>query len=140
MTTRAGWQLADLLSHAEHQVSRRLSAALQAEGLTLDQWRALSFLADGAGHTMSEVADHAMLPPATLTRVIDRLVEVNLIYRRSDLGDRRRVLVFLSARGRSLHRRLATTIEREEAVLTAALDDEERELLAGLLERLAAYE
>lgn len=77
-----------------------------------------------------------MLPPATLTRVIDRLVEVSLIYRRGDLGDRRRVLVFLSARGRSLHRRLAAALEREEAAITATLGDEKRVQLGELLERL----
>ncbi|MBA0125240.1 MarR family transcriptional regulator [Haloechinothrix sp. YIM 98757] len=138
MIARVGWQLAELLSRAEHEVSQRLATALDAEGLTLNQWRVLSHLADGAGHTMSDIADHAMLPPATLTRVIDRLVEVNLIYRRGDIGDRRRVLVYLSTRGRNLHRTLAATLEREEEALTAALGDQEKELLGELLERLTA--
>lgn len=140
MTTRTGWQLANLLSRAEHKLSRRLSAALRAEGLTLDQWRVLSLLSDGAGHTMSDVADHVMLPPASLTRVIDRLVENNLIYRRGDVGDRRRVLAYLAPRGHSLNRHLAATVQREEETLTAALDDEEKDRLAELLERLAQYE
>lgn len=137
MTIRTDRRLADLLSDAEHRVSRRLSGVLQADGLTLDQWRVLSLLADGAGHPMNVVADHVRLPPATLTRLIDRLVEVNLIYRRADLADRRRVLVHLAPRGRSLYRRLAAGIEREEAALVAVLDAEERVLLAELLGRLA---
>lgn len=136
MIARTDWRLADLLSHAEYRVSRGLSAALQADGLTLDQWRVLALLANGGGHPMSDVADYTMLAPATLTRVIDRLVEVNLIYRRADLGDRRRVLVHLAPRGRSLYRRLAAAVEREEAALTAALDEGERDQLAELLRRL----
>ncbi|MDV6012428.1 MarR family transcriptional regulator [Haloechinothrix sp. LS1_15] len=139
MTARVGWQLAELLTRAEHEVSRRLGAALDAEGLTLPQWRVLALLADGSGHTMRDIAEHAMLPAATLTRVIDRLVEVNLIYRRGDIADRRRVLVYLSARGKNLYRNLAATLEREEEALTAALTEEDKARLAELLERLTAH-
>ena len=76
MATRASRRLAEALSRAEHRVSRRISVALQAEGMSLEQWRVLSLLSDGAGHTMSDIARHVLLPAATLTRVIDRLVEV----------------------------------------------------------------
>lgn len=138
MTQRGDWHIAQLLSQAEHQMSRCLSAALKDAGLTLDQWRVLTLLADGAGHTMSEIADEALLPPATLTRQVDRLVEAALIYRRDDPEDRRRVRVFLSSRGRSLHRDLAARIGREEASLTANLGEEERAMLAELLQRLTA--
>jgi hypothetical protein len=50
------WRLAEALSRAEHPVSRRISAALRAEGMSLEQWRVLSLLSDGAGHTMSDIA------------------------------------------------------------------------------------
>ena len=137
MVTRASWRLAEALSRAEHRVSQRISAALQAEGMSLEQWRVLSLLADGAGHTMSDIARHVMLPAATVTRVIDRLVEVNLVYRRGDLGDRRRVLVFASPRGRSRHRKLASTVDREEAALMAGIRDDDAARLGDLLKRLA---
>ena len=78
MATRASWRLAEALSRAEHRVSRRISAALRSEGMSLEQWRVLSLLSDGAGHTMSDIARDVMLPAATLTRVIDRLVEHGL--------------------------------------------------------------
>jgi DNA-binding MarR family transcriptional regulator len=137
MATEASWRLAEALSRAEHRVSRRISAALRAEGMSLEQWRVLSLLSDGAGHTMSDIARDVMLPAATLTRVIDRLVEVNLVYRRGDLGDRRRVLVFASPRGRSLHRKLAGTVDREEAALMAGIRDDDATMLGDLLKRLA---
>lgn len=137
MATRASWRLAEALSRAEHRVSRRISVALQAEGMSLEQWRVLSLLSDGAGHTMSDIARHVLLPAATLTRVIDRLVEVNLVYRRGDLGDRRRVLVFVSPRGRSLHRKLAGTVDREEAALMAGIREDDAAMLGDLLKRLA---
>ena len=136
MATEASWRLAEALSRADHRVSRRISAALRSEGMSLEQWRVLSLLSDGAGHTMSDIARDVMLPAATLTRVIDRLVEVNLVYRRGDLGDRRRVLVFASPRGRSLHRKLGT-VDREEAALMAGIRDDDAATLGDLLKRLA---
>jgi MarR family transcriptional regulator, organic hydroperoxide resistance regulator len=137
MATRASWRLAEALSRADHRVSRRISAALRSEGMSLEQWRVLSLLSDGTGHTMSDIARDVMLPAATLTRVIDRLVEVNLVYRRGDLGDRRRVLVFVSPRGRSLYRKLAGTVDREEAALMAGIRDDDAATLGDLLKRLA---
>src|ERR671911_2106153 len=105
-TARRDEDLAHLLSQAERRVTERLSAALEAEGLTLAQWRVLSLLADGAGHPMTEAAEFAMLPAPTLTKVVDRMVSLNLVYRRPDLRDRRRGLIYSAAPGPRLHQRL----------------------------------
>jgi hypothetical protein len=58
------------LSQAAHQLNERLSGVLEAEGLTPGQWWVLGLLSDGAGHTMSEAADHAMLPAGRLCVVL----------------------------------------------------------------------
>jgi DNA-binding MarR family transcriptional regulator len=137
MATGVSWHLAEALSRAEHQVSRRISVALQAEGRSLEQWRVVSLLSDGAGHTMSDIAHHVMLPAATVTRVIDRLVEAKVVRRRGDQGDRRHVLVFLSSRGRSLHRKLASTVDHAEAAVLAGFGPADVEILGDLLNRLA---
>jgi len=39
----------------------------------------LSFLGDGDGHPMTAIAEFAMLPPPTLTKVVDRMVSLNLV-------------------------------------------------------------
>jgi DNA-binding MarR family transcriptional regulator len=85
---------------------------------------------------MNEIAAYAMVPPPTLTKVIDRLIERNVVYRRVDETDRRRVLVFLAARGRDLHRRLVARVEQEEAAIAAALGPADAERLTELLGRV----
>jgi DNA-binding MarR family transcriptional regulator len=65
---------------------------------------------------------------------VDRLVANNVVYRRVDLEDRRRVRLFLTPRGKSLHRRLAAVIERSQTELFASSHD--KELLQDLLLRL----
>ncbi|PZG28224.1 MarR family transcriptional regulator, partial [Spongiactinospora gelatinilytica] len=112
-TTAHGLDLPRLLTLAERRVTARLSAALGAAGGTVEEWRVMSLLADGEGHPMSEIADHALLAPPTLTKIVDRMVSDNLVYRRADETDRRRVLVFLSERGYDAHHRLSTAAATE---------------------------
>jgi MarR family transcriptional regulator, organic hydroperoxide resistance regulator len=127
-----GEDLAWLLSRAAHQVSQRLCEVLGAEGLTLGQWWVLGLLADGAGHGMGEAAAYAMLPGPTLTKAVDRLVAANLVSRRADRQDRRRVLIYLTARGRRLHARLAGKLG-SDAGLLGVLDDGDAGQLTQLL-------
>jgi len=109
--------LVHLLSRAEHLAARRLTAALEPEGCSLEQWRALAFLAGGAGRTMTELAEYALLPAPTATKLIDRMVTDALVYRRPDPADRRRVLVYLTERGAALHERAAAIVREVAASL-----------------------
>lgn len=130
--------LAQQLSEAERCVTRQLASVLEREGCTVGQWRALVLLADGAGHTMSQLAEFALLPAPSLTRLIDRMVAENLVYRTADPHDRRRVLVHVTSRGRAMHRRLARSVAREQDAILADADDLDQlaELLADLVDRL----
>lgn len=129
-------RLAQLLSHAEHRVTRELARMLEDEGSTLDQWRILLVLADDASHSMSEIAAFALFPAPTLTRLIDRMVAENLVYRKADPRDRRRVLIHISSRGRAMHQRLAERIERSQAAMLADADASDLARLAALLTSL----
>jgi DNA-binding MarR family transcriptional regulator len=130
-------RLAQLLSQAEHGVTRQLGRVLDGEGCSVEQWRALVLLADGVSHSMSEVAEFALLPAPTLTRLIDRMVADNLAYRTVDPQDRRRVLVHITPRGRALRKRLAGRIESSQAAILAEADPDDVAQLAALLSDLA---
>ncbi|MFG2782972.1 MarR family winged helix-turn-helix transcriptional regulator [Streptomyces prunicolor] len=113
--------LPQLLSSVERSMTRRLAAELEAEGCSVEEWRVLSLLSDGRGHTMSDVAEYALMPAPSLTKLVDRLVSGALAYRRKDPGDGRRVLVYLSSRGRGRHRALAVPVQRAEEQMWAGL-------------------
>lgn len=125
--------LAQALSRAERSVTRQLSCALEAEGCTTEQWRILLLLADGRGHSMSEIAEFALIPAPSLTRLIDRMGTDGLVHRRPDARDRRRVRVHLTRRGRALHRRLEERLEREQHALLGGAEPAELRRLLGLL-------
>jgi MarR family transcriptional regulator, organic hydroperoxide resistance regulator len=136
-TALAELDLARLLTLVERRVTAKMATALSAAGGSVEVWRVLSLLADGRGHPMTEIAAFALLPPPTLTKVVDRMVSDNLVYRRVDEADRRRVLVFLSSRGRTVYGRMAAAIEDERDGLAAAAGKEELALLGALLARVA---
>lgn len=131
-----GPDLMRLLTQAERLLARRLSAILQDDGCSTDAWRVLSLLADGAGHPMTEVAEAAFLPPGTLTKLVDHLVEQNLVYRRVDPADRRRIRAYLTARGRLLHQRISVAVQ--ESIDELRCEDSELlgRLLGGLVDAL----
>ncbi|KWX05440.1 hypothetical protein TH66_02345 [Carbonactinospora thermoautotrophica] len=112
---RPGYELSRLLRQADQALTRRLGELLAFQDTSVHEWRVLGVLADGEGHPMSEIAEAVVVPAPTLTRIIDRMVENNLVYRRIDPIDRRRVLVFCSARGRSLYGRLQRQLALHEA-------------------------
>jgi DNA-binding MarR family transcriptional regulator len=114
-------------------VTRQLSRVLEHEACTVERWRILVLLADGVSHSMSEIAEFALLPAPTLTRLIDLMVADNLAYRQADPQDRRRVLVHITPRGRALHKRLAERIEASQAAILAEADGDDVAQLAALL-------
>ena len=131
--------LVQALSHAERAVVRRLEPALEAEGCSVAQWRVLLLLADGQGHPMSEVAEFALVPAPSLTRLVDRMATDGLVHRRADDRDRRRTLLHLTPRGRAA-RRIDGRLQRERAALLAEADEADAqalvELLGALVDRL----
>ncbi|MDN5860824.1 MAG: MarR family transcriptional regulator [Pseudonocardia sp.] len=124
-----------LLSTVERTLTSRIDDALRVHGSGIDQWRILSLLAESGGQPMTAVAEHAMLLAPKLSKLVDRMVTANLVLRRADIQDRRRVLIAATERGR---RALA---EWDAAVL-AVQDDlravlgSDTELLTELLRRV----
>ncbi|MDD7968378.1 MarR family winged helix-turn-helix transcriptional regulator [Actinomycetospora lemnae] len=99
-STGEGDEALRLLSLVERTLTGRLEEALRRCGSSLDQWRILSLLAERGGCPMNVVADHVLLLAPKLSKLVDRMVSANLILRRRDHEDRRRVLIVVSPRGR----------------------------------------
>jgi DNA-binding MarR family transcriptional regulator len=77
-----------------------------------------------------------LVTSGTMTNRIDRLAAAGLVRREPDPRDRRGVLVTLSERGRAVvDAALTDLLDREQALL-AGLDEDKRQLLAGLLRTL----
>ena len=133
-TADTGEALVLLLSDVERRITRRLAQVLAHEPCTVEGWRVLALLAGGGRHPMTELAEFTQLPPASLTRLIDGMVADNLVHRKADPRDRRRVIIHLTRRGQALQRRLSDRITAEQGAIFGDVHEHE---LAAVLEALA---
>ncbi|MFE1290205.1 MarR family winged helix-turn-helix transcriptional regulator [Streptomyces sp. NPDC058751] len=130
-------ELLRLLTRAERLAVRRVQSVLDEFDCSVDAWRVLDLLSDGGGHNMTAIADHAFLPAPSLTKLMDQLVDQNLVYRRIDPADRRRVLAHLTPRGKQRWQLLAREVRADWGDLEHLPESEELgHLLAQLAEAL----
>ena len=101
-----------LLKQAERRIELGLLPQLDELALTIEQWRAMSALHEEPGQPMSALAEAAVLPAASLTRHVDKLVERGLVLRRIHPDDKRRIVTALSPVGSTVAARLRAA-ERE---------------------------
>lgn len=138
--TSATSALGVLLRRAEHAQHAAIQPALAEHGVSLEHWHLLAVLAARPGLGMSELASLALLPAATVTRHMDRLVERALVVRHVDPADRRRVVAALSARGGALVAEVRAIETDLEARLATRLGAERLAEMRSALVELAAEE
>ena len=130
-----------LLAQADRQASAGLDGILREEGVSIEQWRILRVLSDGNGWTMGDLAEAALLTLPTLTRVTDRMVGQAFIYRATDPGDRRKVVIFLSDKGRAVGDKLhGRVVQQQQRLFDVMGADKARQLMALLGELTVAAE
>jgi DNA-binding MarR family transcriptional regulator len=83
-----------------------------------------------------ELADAVGISPPTTTGVVMTLEGRELVRRRRDQSDGRRVRVSLTRAGRRKIERLFPSFNAEESAITAHLSPKDQETLAGLLRSL----
>ena len=82
------------------------------------------------------VADHLYLSGAFITAVTQRLLQLGMIHKRIDTGDRRRVTLSVSNKGRAALERLAPIQRQVNDVEFGCLSHEEFALLTDIVDRL----
>ena len=127
--------LLEAITVAQRDLARRVAGVLSPEGFTVDEWRILRALADGAGHPMGELAESLRIPNPTLTRSVDGLADRSLVYRRQATDDRRRLHVHLARQGHARLARLDALVASHDAALC---DTSELRELAAVLGKLSA--
>jgi DNA-binding MarR family transcriptional regulator len=86
--------------------------------------------------SIKRVADHLHLSGAFITSTVRRLVQLGLVHKRPDQGDRRRVTLTVSAKGHALLEQLAPKQRQINDIEFGCLSREEFRLLLGIVDRL----
>lgn len=108
-------------------------------GLSVTQWRVMAALGRFAPLTASEVGQQIVMDKVAVSRAVAGLMKRELVERATDLSDRRRASLRLSAKGRAMHAQIVPLALGYETELCQALSPEERDTLNGLCDRLFAH-
>lgn len=125
-----------LLAQAHRSVHGELDAALRQEELPVEHWRVLRALDSGEGLTMSELSQIVLMTMSALSKVVDRMTIRSLVHRKQDVGDQRRVLVYISDFGLELLGRCENHLSPVQASLESRLNPDDAAQLNGLLRKL----
>ena len=119
------------------RVSRGI-ARVYAErfGLTIPEWRVLAVLGRYPGISANEVAERSAMDKVMVSRAVARLLEAELLKRRTDAADRRRSALALSARGAAVYAEVVPQALALEAAVLAALTPAEAAAFDRLLDKL----
>lgn len=106
-------------------------------GLTPSQLILMQIVEDVENPTPSYLAKEASLSQATVTALIDKLESRDLVRRRRDEGDKRRVCIELTDQGISTLRGAPDALQTRFETGFAKLDSWEQSFLVAALERTA---
>jgi len=137
---RRAEQLRWLILAAQREGNRMLAAALRPLGLTPAQSEVLRLLGDYAPLTLTGLGELLVCESGTNpSRLVDRVVELGLVSRATpDAGDRRQVILQLTAKGRSLEKQVRGIEEGMYAGLDGIGTDAELATVIAVLGRVVA--
>jgi DNA-binding MarR family transcriptional regulator len=133
MTQRVGFLLAQL----GRAVTRQYRCALSPIGLKPRETQALLRLRDDGAMSQQALGGALDIDASNLVALLNDLEAESLISRRRDAEDRRRHVVEVSKRGTKLLCEVERAAAEVEDQFFAALDEDERVALQGLLARVA---
>lgn len=117
-------------------VHARFEAALAEYGVTVAQWSVLITVYREDAVTPLEIARFIDVDPGSLTRLLDRMEDKDLIRRLPVDGDRRSIRIALSPHAAALTPRLAALADANDAQFFDALPGEEAQNFRRALARL----
>lgn len=105
-------------------------------GISIPQFRVLAFLNRTEGASLSSVADRVGLSLPAMSRLIDGLVERDLVEREESAEDRRRITLRLTPMGKELVRVSRAGAQTRLAEALGSLPPTQRAEIAEAMQRL----
>ena len=113
---------------ADHMlVQKALLEQLKGTGLTIGQPKILDYLNEHDGSNQTEIAKACFLEAGSLTTILNKMEEKNLIERRTLNGNRRSFHIFLTEEGKRKQKLVNEAFERIEKYALSNISEEEFE-------------
>lgn len=127
-----------ILNDTARLYRRAFNARVKDSGITALQWRLITYLKRHEGIRQGPLADLIEVEPITLSRMVDRLTEAELVERRADPADRRAWRLYLTPRAGTLLAGIRLEIAALNDEALEGLSAAERDQLGHLVERVRA--
>ena len=137
--TASGMAAVVSVMRAEQIFLNRAATILRPMGLTFARYQVLGMLRWTGPLTLGEVGNRLWITAATVTSAVDRLENAGLSRRVAHPTDARATLVEITADGRRLFDRAVKALNAD-LFDTVGLDEEELELLVGLIGKIRAHD
>lgn len=121
------------LLEAREALMTHFRPALNDVGLTEQQWRIIRILAQYGELESTHLAEKACILKPSLTGIIRRLGEMELVTRRRGDTDQRFVFIYLTKQGEDIFKQMSVEMEKRYQNIHRQIGDEK---MANLLELL----
>lgn len=118
--------------------NRRLQEVLEPYGLTPFHWLVLCCLWEQDGLATTEIGEKLQQVGGTMTGVLDRMEERQLVRRQRDRDDRRIWRVWLTDTGRQLYDVLPDLIYQAREKTLRGVSEEERRIVSEFVDKAIA--
>jgi len=137
-------RIAHLVRDAARALVRSLSVRLAEHHVSFGHWSFLRVLWEGDGPTQRELSERAGVMEPTTFAAIKTMERLGYVVRRQHHGDRKKVFIYLTPRGRLLKDRLVPLAEEVNSVAVKDVASEHvaitRAVLLAMIENLARDE
>jgi DNA-binding MarR family transcriptional regulator len=128
-------RLSYVIGRVERVLRRRITAAVEPNGLTLPAYTALSVLRVQDGLSNAQLARRSFVTPQSMSEVLTLLVERGYVRRRAEPGHGRVIRTELTVAGRRALERCDRAVDAIEREMLGDLDPGEAAGLRGVLIR-----
>lgn len=122
-----------LVKQVEQAIRAHLDDLLRPLGLTTDQYTALSVLEQPHDLTSAELARRSFVRPQTMHEMITSLDQRGFVERHRDPGNRRILLIRLTAKGRDMLEKYDEQVQSLQERMLATLSTRKRQDLRDAL-------
>jgi MarR family transcriptional regulator, organic hydroperoxide resistance regulator len=133
------FELGLLIKAGQRDFERRANDAMRPLGLTGAQADAITVIGQAGPLSLKELGELLIAEAGHPSRLVDRLVDAELVERRPAEDDRRRIVLSLTARGRRLEKRIQAAREEQLELGHALIGERDLEPALELLRDLAQF-
>ena len=117
-------------------VQKKLMEQLKDTGLTLGQPKVLDYLKDHDGVSQKEIAAGCLIEAGSLTSILNRMEEKNLIERKMLNGNRRTFHIFMTESGKKNQKLVEEAFKKIEKTALNGISEEEQKLFMKIFCRI----